>query len=195
MSPEKKSSLINEIFTIPNILVYIRIALIPIFAGLYMNADSQSDYYMALGVMAAAFLTDFFDGKIARAFNCVTELGKTIDPIADKLYQFSVALCLMMKYPLIISVAVILFIKEISMGIMGLVLINKGGKIFGARWYGKVCTAFVDISLVLLLVFPVFEINISRSVTDALIYMCDIILIVVSVMYTRLFAEKIKALD
>ena len=160
-----------------------------------MNADSQSDYYMALGVMAAAFLTDFFDGKIARAFNCVTELGKTIDPIADKLYQFSVALCLMMKYPLIISVAVILFIKEISMGIMGLVLINKGGKIFGARWYGKVCTAFVDISLVLLLVFPVFEINISRSVTDALIYMCDIILIVVSVMYTRLFAEKIKALD
>lgn len=195
MSPEKKSSLINEIFTVPNILVYIRIALIPIFAGLYMNADSQSDYYMALGVMAAAFLTDFFDGKIARAFNCVTELGKTIDPIADKLYQFSVALCLMMKYPLIISVAVILFIKEISMGIMGLVLINKGGKIFGARWYGKVCTAFVDISLVLLLVFPVFEINISRSVTDALIYMCDIILIVVSVMYTRLFAEKIKALD
>lgn len=195
MSSEKKSSLINEIFTIPNILVYIRIALIPIFAGLYMNADSQSDYYMALGVMAAAFLTDFFDGKIARAFNCVTELGKTIDPIADKLYQFSVALCLMMKYPLIISIAVILFIKEISMGIMGLVLINKGGKIFGARWYGKVCTAFVDISLVLLLVFPVFEINISRSITDALIYMCDIILIVVSVMYTRLFAEKIKALD
>ena len=195
MSPEKKSSLINEIFTIPNILVYIRIALIPIFAGLYMNADSQSDYYMALGVMAAAFLTDFFDGKIARAFNCVTELGKTIDPIADKLYPFSVARGLMMKYPLIISIAVILFIKEISMGIMGLVLINKGGKIFGARWYGKVCTAFVDISLVLLLVFPVFEINISRSITDALIYMCDIILIVVSVMYTRLFAEKIKALD
>ena len=126
MSPEKKNTIKNEIFTVPNILVYIRIILIPVFAMLYINAESSRDYYVALGVMAGAFLTDFFDGKIARAFNCVTELGKTIDPIADKLYQFSVALCLMMKYPLVVSLAIILFIKEMSMGVMGLVLINKG---------------------------------------------------------------------
>lgn len=195
MSSEKKSSIKNEIFTVPNILVYIRIILIPVFAVLYINAKTTRDYYVALGVMAIAFLTDFFDGKIARAFNCVTELGKTIDPIADKLYQFSVALCLMMKYPLAVSLAIILFVKEMSMGVMGLVLINKGGKIFGARWYGKVCTAIIDISLLLLLVFPVFEINVSSAVTSTIIYVCDAVLIVVSVVYTRLFAEKIKALD
>lgn len=193
--PPEKNSLKSEIFTVPNILVYIRIVLIPVFALLYINAKTTQDYYIALGVMAVAFMTDFFDGKIARACNCVTELGKTIDPIADKLYQFSVALCLMIKYPLVISIAVILFMKEISMGIMGLVLINKGGKIFGAKWYGKVCTAFLDVSLVLLLVFPVFEIKIPILVTNLIIYACDIILIMVSVAYTRLFAEKIKALD
>ena len=186
----------NEIFTLPNILVYIRILLIPVFVLLYINAEDNPVYYnVALVVLVIAFLTDFFDGKIARKFNCVTDLGKTIDPIADKLYQFSVALCLMFSYPKMISVAIILFVKEISMGIMGLVLLGKGGKIFGARWYGKLSTAFCDITMVILFVLPMLGFDVNPYFADILIICSDVLLIFASVLYTRLFAIKIKELD
>ena len=187
--PEKENTnLRKEIFTLPNILVYIRILLIPFYTVFY----AQGHYGVSLVLLAVAFFTDFLDGKIARMFNCVTDLGKTLDPIADKLCQFSIALCLMFEYPLMISVAIILFIKEISMGIMGLVLLDKGGKIFGAKWYGKVSTAFLDVTMVLLLVAPVFNVTISQTVSNALIIACDVILVIVSVLYTRFFSVKIK---
>ena len=99
----------KEIFTIPNILVYIRIALIPAFALTYIFAKTDTQYYLSFAIMALAFLTDFFDGLIARKFNQVTNLGKIIDPIADKLYQFSVALCLMLKFRQMAFVASLLF--------------------------------------------------------------------------------------
>ena len=188
---QKKAMLKNEIFTVPNILVFIRVLLVPVFVALYI----QNEFYWAFGVMATAFLTDFLDGKIARKFNCITDLGKTIDPIADKIYQFAVALCLIVKYPLIISVAIVLFIKEISMGVMGLILLSKGGKVFGAKWYGKLSTAVLDISMVFLLVTPLFSLNISPKVTDIIIYVCNAVLIFSAVMYTRLYIGKIKELD
>ncbi|MBE7050847.1 MAG: CDP-alcohol phosphatidyltransferase family protein [Ruminococcaceae bacterium] len=195
MSGKGNSSIKNEIFTVPNILVYIRIILIPIFVWLYLRAKTNEEYYVAFYVMVAGFVTDFLDGKIARHFNCVTDLGKTIDPIADKLYQFAVALCLMVKYPLMLSVAAILFVKEISMGVMGLVLINKGGQVFGARWYGKVCTFFIDSVMAFLLLLPILDFEIKHIYIHLLIYACDVILVFASVMYTRLFASKIKALE
>ncbi len=195
MSGAGNSSIKNEIFTVPNILVYIRIILIPIFVWLYTCAKSPDEYYPAFAVMVAGFVTDFLDGKIARHFNCVTDLGKTIDPIADKLYQFAVALCLMLKYPLMLSVAAILFVKEISMGVMGLVLINKGGQVFGAKWYGKVCTFVIDVVLVFLLLLPILHMNVKPTLINLIIYICDIILIFAAVMYLRLFAAKIKALE
>ena len=195
MSGTNNNSIKNEIFTVPNILVYIRIMLIPIFVWLYTGATSPNEYYPAFAVMIAGFVTDFLDGKIARHFNCVTDLGKTIDPIADKLYQFAVALCLMVKYPLMLSVAAILFFKEISMGIMGLVLINKGGQVFGAKWYGKVCTFVIDVSMVFLLLLPILNLNVNPLAVNMLIYICDSVLLFAAVMYLRLFSAKIKALE
>ncbi|MBR2404749.1 MAG: CDP-alcohol phosphatidyltransferase family protein [Clostridia bacterium] len=194
-STQKPNHIKNEIFTVPNILVYIRILLMPVFVMLYINASDTADYVMAFVVMVLAFITDFLDGQIARRFNCVTDLGKIIDPVADKLYQFAVALCLMIKYPAMTSVAVVLFVKEISMGIMGLVLISKGGKVFGAKWYGKISTWFVDLSMVFLLLAPLFGLTISNAATNAIIYACDAILIFAAIMYFRLFASKIKEID
>lgn len=192
----KGSSLNREVFTVPNILVYIRVLLIPVFVYIYINATEPKDYYTALGVMVVAFLTDFFDGKIARRFNLVTDLGKILDPIADKLYQFSVALCLMFQFPKMILIAVLLFVKEMAMGLMGLVLLDKGGKVFGAKWYGKVCTGIVDCSMVFLFLSPlIIKGEVPPAVCDALVYICAIVLVITSVLYTRLFAEKIKEAD
>lgn len=194
MSGKKSTTSLNkEFFTVPNILVYIRVLLIPVFVYIYIHAKSDRDYYMALGVMVIAFLTDFFDGKIARRYNLVTDLGKILDPIADKLYQFSVALCLMVEFPKMTIIAVLLFIKEMIMGLMGLVLLDKGGKVFGAKWYGKVCTAIVDCSMVFLFLSPlVLKSGVPPLLCDTLIYICAVVLVITSVLYTRLFAEKIK---
>lgn len=187
------ASLSREIFTVPNILVYIRVLLIPVFVYIYIHAKEESDYYLALAVMVVAFLTDFFDGKIARRFNLVTDLGKVLDPIADKLYQFSVAICLMFEFPKMIVIAALLFVKEMIMGLMGLMLLNKGGKVFGARWYGKVCTGIVDCSMVFLFFSPlIFNGNAPSALCDFLIYLCIVVLVITSVLYTRYFYERIK---
>ena len=81
------------------------------------------------------------------------------------------------------------------MGVMGLVLINKGGQVFGARWYGKVCTFFIDSVMAFLLLLPILNFEITHIYIHLLIYACDVILVFSSVMYTRLFASKIKALE
>ena len=192
----KGTNIKNAFFTVPNILVYIRILLVPVFIYIYINAREERDYYIALGVMVIAFLTDFFDGKIARKFNLVTDLGKILDPIADKLYQFAVAICLVAKYRLMLLVVIIIFIKELIMGLMGLVLLDKGGKVFGAKWYGKICTGIVDCSMAFLFLSPlVYEDKAPEALCIALICICAVVLIITSVLYTRLFWEKIKEAD
>jgi len=190
---KQTQSLNKEIFTVPNILVYIRVLLIPVFVYIYIHADCDKDYYMALLVMVVAFLTDFFDGKIARKFNLVTDLGKVLDPIADKLYQFSVAICLMFEFPKMILIAILLFVKEMVMGLMGLILLNKGGKVFGARWYGKICTGIVDLSMVFLFFTPLlFDGNVPLKLCDFLVSLCAASLVITSFLYTRYFYLRIK---
>ena len=191
MSDELKNTLKNEVLTIPNLLVFLRAALVPVFVIFYI----KEMYVSAFIVMAIAFFTDFLDGFIARKFNCITDLGKTIDPIADKLYQFAVALCLVASYPAMISMATILFVKEISMGVMGLIMIGRGGKVFGAKWYGKLSTVVIYVSMLFLFLAPVFSYEVPKGVANVLVLICDAVLVFSAIMYTRLYVEKIKELD
>lgn len=87
----------REIFSIPNVLGYIRILLIPLFVWRYLTAQSGADYYTAAGIVLLSGLTDLFDGLIARRFHMITELGKVLDPIADKLTQAAIVFCLMFR--------------------------------------------------------------------------------------------------
>lgn len=76
----KRKITAKEIFSIPNLMGYFRILLIPVFTWIYVQADSVSDYYTAAVLVGISGLTDMFDGKVARKFNMITELGKFIDP-------------------------------------------------------------------------------------------------------------------
>ena len=87
----------KEIFSIPNILCYFRILLIPVFMISYINAKETRGYYFAAFIVLLSGLTDFADGFIARHFNMVTELGKAIDPVADKLSQAAIVISLMIR--------------------------------------------------------------------------------------------------
>lgn len=134
---------LKEVFNIPNVLCYIRILLIPFFCFYLItaNAENSDRYVIAAVLIVLSGLTDLFDGLIARKCNMITELGKAIDPIADKLTQFSIAVCLTIKIPYMIYLVLIVFVKEIAMGILCLVLLRQKKKIDGAKWFGKVATA------------------------------------------------------
>ncbi len=141
----------KEIFSIPNLMGYFRILLIPVFCYLYIVKEA---YLAAAGTVLISSLTDLFDGKIARRFHMVTELGKLLDPVADKLTHGALALCLAFHYPLMWVLIVLMAVKEGYMGIMGLLLLKKGKKLDGAMWFGKVCTAVLFAGLLVLFLFP-----------------------------------------
>ena len=130
---------------IPNILSIIRILLIPVFVVFYMKADSQHYHYYACaaGALVASGLSDLFDGVIARKFNQITELGKILDPIADKLTQLAVVISVAIKLNNeILSLALMGFvIKEVLMLAGGFIILRKKIAMQASKWYGKVATA------------------------------------------------------
>ncbi len=144
----------KELFSIPNLMGYFRIAMIPVFLVLYYRAEVPADYTKAFVILAISMLTDFFDGKIARKFHMETELGKALDPVADKLTQFSLAIAASLRYPLMIVLVICFFLKELYMGLMGLYLKKKKNILFGAKWYGKISTGILDVGVFALLLFP-----------------------------------------
>ena len=85
----------QEAFSIPNLLSYFRLLLIPLFIQLYMNEN----FTEALITLAASGLSDVIDGRVARKYNMVTDLGKVLDPVADKLTQCAMMFCVAMRYP------------------------------------------------------------------------------------------------
>lgn len=143
----------KEVFNIPNIMCYVRIALIPVFCYLYLTAETDREYLMAFAVMAISALTDLFDGKIARRFHMVSDLGKVLDPVADKLNHAALALCLAVRYPLMWALVALMAVKEGFMAVMGLKYMNKEGMMDGALWYGKVCTAGLFVGMLSLYLF------------------------------------------
>lgn len=178
----------REIFSIPNLMGYFRILLIPLFSWMYCTADSTGDYYAAAVVVGISGLTDMFDGKIARRFNMITELGKFIDPLADKLTQAALLICLAVRYPLMRAVLVLFVIKEGFMVVMGALLLPRGKKLDGAMWFGKVCTAVLYAVLFLLLLLP----GIGTAAADVLIAVCGVFLLFSFLMYIPVFRRMGK---
>ncbi len=151
MSNIKKylKELFKDCVTVPNFLSLVRILLIPVFAVLMI----KDHVIAAVVVIAVAELTDTFDGYIARRFNQVTELGKMLDPIADKLSQMAIVIILIVKYwDNAIKYLFFFFIaKEIVMIIGGAVLIVKGLKPAAAAIWGKLATLVFCVVMVIVL--------------------------------------------
>ena len=178
----------KELLSIPNLMGYFRLLMIPAFAWLYLTASTDMDYYMAALVMGISSLTDMFDGKVARKFNMITELGKFIDPLADKLTQGALVLCFAVRYPLMRAVLALFILKEGFMGIMGLLLLPRGKKLDGAMWFGKVCTAVLYVLLFILLLFP----GISLTAANLLISACGAFMLFSLIMYIPVFQKMWK---
>lgn len=144
----------KEIFTIPNLLSLFRLFLVPVYARIYMNATERYQYMIAGGIMAVSCLTDMIDGKVARHLDQITNLGKVLDPLADKVTQFTLTLCLRLKYPVLQPVLVLFLVKELFQLAAGLAFLMKGRMLSGALMAGKVCTAVLFVSLIALVLLP-----------------------------------------
>lgn len=160
-----KNSFWREYFSIPNLMGYFRIALVGVYMYFFYNSMHGGIYWPVIVTIVLSGITDFFDGKVARRFNMVTEWGKILDPIADKITLGAIILSLTFKYRIAMALVVLYIIKEGFMGIVGLYSIKKGHKVEGAMWYGKVCTFGTYVVLILMLLFP----DMSNMAIDALV--------------------------
>lgn len=185
MNPPSK----REIFSIPNIMGYFRILLIPAFIIAYINAKTYQDYIVAAIIIGISGLTDLFDGLVARKFNMITELGKFIDPLADKLTHAAVIFCLAVRFTLMRYLLIIFLIKESFMAIMGLLMLKKyNTKLDGAMWFGKVCTALFDSVAFVLVIFQDIPVNIR----NILICICGIAMFCTFILYMRVYFNMNK---
>ena len=144
----------KEIWTIPNLLSLFRLLLIPVYVTIYLNAKETSNYYLAAMILAVSCLTDLIDGKIARHYNMISTVGKILDPLADKLTQFALILCLSMKYAILWYLVGLFVVKESFQLIAGGINLKRGRVLKGALMSGKICTTVLFVSLILMVMLP-----------------------------------------
>lgn len=185
-----KERVLKEYFSIPNLMGYFRILLIPVYLFLYIRAETTEEYYMAGVVLLVSFLTDLFDGKIARRFDMVTEFGKILDPVADKLTQGAMAISFSYKYP---AMGILLFVflgKECLMAILGLYMMKKNYRMDGAQKHGKVCTAVLDLVMILVLILP----GMSILIVNVLAGIAIIVMLSSLALYLKMYWKVWKSI-
>ena len=159
----------KEILTIPNLLSLFRLALIPVYMLIYLNATQPGHYFISAAILAVSCLTDLIDGKIARHFNMISTVGKILDPLADKATQFTLILCLAIRYPVLRYLCCLFIVKESFQLIVGGITLRKGKMLEGALLWGKICTTILFISLIVMVMMPTLSIEIVSviAVIDA----------------------------
>ena len=173
---ERKKIRVDRVFTIPNMMSFFRIALIPFIIWAYFGMKSVTVTVILIAVSA---VTDILDGWVARRFNQVSEFGIFIDPVADKLTQGTLLLCLIPKYKLIIALVAVFVIREVIMFFAGLRVKLVTDRLQSAKWYGKVNTVVVEGVIMALIIFT----KIQRTVANILIGVCIVSVIVSLILY------------
>jgi len=173
----------KEIITIPNILSLFRLLLIPVYAYIYLTAETANDFYLAGGIFILSSLTDMADGIIARKFNMISRLGKILDPIADKVTQGIIMICLALKHANIWMLFAFFVIKEGFMTVMGIINLKKGKMLNGAKFSGKICTTVLFISMIIMVLFP----DISQKGINSLIIVSSFFMLYSFVSYLVMY--------
>ena len=143
----------EDVFTIPNFLSAFRLLLIPVIMVLY---SARALYGEAAAVVILSAVTDFADGRIARKYNMVTAMGKVLDPLADKLTQGAMMLCLVPRFRLMPALLALLIIKELMQLYLGWRVLKYTGRADGEMWCGKLSTGIIYAVMTLLFFFPHF---------------------------------------
>ena len=170
----------DQILTIPNFLSLVRLVLIPVIVWLYCE---KQNYRGAVAVIVLSGLTDIADGIIARKFNMVSDFGKILDPIADKLTQAALIICLATRYKLMIPLIIEFALRELTMLILGYLAIKKKDKVNSSQWFGKLTTVLIYAVTSVLILFP----NTPLWSANTMIILCAVTLLASFIMYARFY--------
>ena len=172
----------TEILTIPNLLTLSRILLIPVYLFFYLRGK----FIIAGCLLTLSCLTDLADGWVARRFHMTSSLGMILDPLADKITQLALILCLSLRYPILRWILVLFLIKEILQVSLGLCSLGRGKAPEGALPVGKFCTAVLFITLTIPIFFP----GISPAAVGILALLDAMILSISLASYVLVFLRK-----
>ena len=177
----------DQIFTVPNFMSLFRLVLIPFIIWIYVRGS----YDVAAALVLLSALTDILDGVIARKFNMVSDLGKVLDPICDKLTHAALLICLLTRYVYVWILLVLLAIKELGTAALGAIAIKRREKVHSAKWYGKLCTVVFESGMVFLMLFP----ELPATVVMLTLLACILVMLFAMVMYAIFFLRVIISGD
>lgn len=166
----KKRTGEDRIVTLPNILSFVRILMLPFIILSFI----WQEYLFAAIFIILSGATDLLDGYAARTFNDTTKIGKMLDPVADKLTQIILLFGLLLRFPLVSAIIVIFVLKEASMALFNMYFMSKGHEYEGAIMYGKISTTVFYVSMILIFLFR----NISEELTIFLLLLTTVFLLI-----------------
>lgn len=179
---------ISDLFTVPNLITYVRFILIIPFAYFFL----KEQYIPSALCIGLSGLSDCFDGLAARKLKQVTSIGKILDPIADKITLLVVVVCMVILVPVVLPVLIVLLLKDVLMLLGGTDLINKGITPPAAKWYGKVGTVVFYIS-VCIIVFLKAIFNYENFALDlTLLSVTALTMIFALYQYGKIYVQLIK---
>ncbi|MFN2544529.1 MAG: CDP-alcohol phosphatidyltransferase family protein [Actinomycetota bacterium] len=153
---DRKSS---AILTVPNLLSFLRILLIPVFVLLLLHHGTELGGLVLVGVVMS---TDWVDGYIARRTNSVSELGKLLDPVSDRLAIAALLVVLVVRDAFPLWAALLILVRDASVFLVGVLLLGSRGRRIDVRYIGKVGT-FVLMGTVPMIAWGNFGLPIAGS--------------------------------
>lgn len=187
----------EELFTIPNILTYIRLICVPVFVWLMAEfCVHKTDVYMwaSFGVFLFAEITDICDGYIARHFNQISDIGKVLDPIADKLLQCVAVLMLCISANIHWAFAIVIIVKEVYMGVTSKYWMRASKRQVEQKSI-KIGKAGATIYFIgILLSFFTLKNDIVKWIDLAILVIASVLAIAAAAVYTAIYAKQLKVL-
>ena len=175
----------EQVLTIPNAMSAFRIVLIPFIIWTY----AIDRHYLSVSLVVLSAISDMLDGFVARKLNMISDFGKFLDPVADKLTQAAMILCLVSLYPAMFALFLLMAVREFTQFFCGLAVLKKTDTMNSANWYGKVSTATVYVVMVILFLFP----DIPAPAAWAMMALCAVVLAGSMILYIRFFYKILKA--
>lgn len=178
MRPKVRDHLTKkDVLTIPNMMSMFRIVLIPVMIAAYTKYHHVVATILLLIVSG---ISDIADGWVARKFDMMSDFGKVLDPIADKLTQLALMLCLVFGRPHMWYLVILLVVRETIMFFGGLFSFYRTGEVGGAEWHGKAATCVIYATMVLHIVW----IDIPDGISDILLIACFAMMALSLVLYS-----------
>ena len=172
---------------LPNMLSLLRLCMVPLYVIVYFSG-MRNAHLLALLVYALATFTDFLDGYLARKHNCITNLGKVLDPLGDKMLTTAVLVCLLIDGIIPGWIVLIIVAKEALMGLGGLVIHRKAKvEIPPSNYIGKTATVLFFVVCAILMLF-----KIDHTVAVALVSLAVAVSLAAFVSYLCRFIRIMK---